>query len=302
MTEQLQSVLRAHLLRLDGQEDVCFASWHPSRGLARTTGLLHEPILPRNGDRKVHGNAEIMPAYVERAIGAALEKGTGLAVLHSHPNGFGWQGLSDDDAQTEARIAPSIQAATGLPLVGVTLAGRTNTWSARIWRRTGPRRYAPTFCESVRSVGRRLSVSLSEDRIGLEVGEELDRTVSAWGHHVQTELAHLTVGVVGVGSVGSVVVESLARIGVGRVVLIDFDRVETINLDRIVGATREDASGGRLKVSVSARVARAGATTSGFDASEEPYSVIEERLRTSHPGNRRWHPPRSAQTTWNQAR
>jgi tRNA A37 threonylcarbamoyladenosine dehydratase len=55
----------------------------------------------------------------------------------------------------------------------------------------------------------------------------------------------LRVGVIGGGSVGA-----LARTGVQRVRLIDFDAVERHNLDRLVHATRRDF--GRPKVAVSA--------------------------------------------------
>ena len=41
---------------------------------------------------------------------------------------------------------------------------------------------------------------------------------------------------------GSPVVEQLARLGIGRLVLVDPDRVEDKNLNRILNASREDAT------------------------------------------------------------
>ena len=82
------------------------------------------------------------------------------------------------------------------------------------------------------------------------------------------------VGVVGVGGAGSLVVEYLARLGVGHLVLIDPDRIDVTNLPRVVGARTRDARswlthprwparlralGERLatpKVTISRRVAR----------------------------------------------
>ena len=50
----------------------------------------------------------------------------------------------------------------------------------------------------------------------------------------------MRVGIVGIGSVGSIVAETMARIGVGRVTLIDPDKVETHNLDRLLYGTLGD--------------------------------------------------------------
>lgn len=52
------------------------------------------------------------------------------------------------------------------------------------------------------------------------------------------------------------VTEQLARLGVGRLVIIDPDRIEVKNLNRILNATMEDARAGRFKVDVLARAIR----------------------------------------------
>ena len=49
----------------------------------------------------------------------------------------------------------------------------------------------------------------------------------------------MSIAVVGCSGTGSPVIEQLARLGVGRLVLVDPDRVEEKNLNRIVNATRE---------------------------------------------------------------
>jgi molybdopterin-synthase adenylyltransferase len=63
----------------------------------------------------------------------------------------------------------------------------------------------------------------------------------------------LRVGIVGAGSVGSIIAEALARIGVANIILIDFDSIENINLDRSLHANRLDALLMRSKVQVLAR-------------------------------------------------
>src|SRR5215470_7368986 len=115
MSAAVHTALAEHLLRSDGQEDLCFALWYPSRGTTRTTALLHKIILPLEGDRVVHGNASFFPQYFERAVAEAASVGAGLAFLHSHP-APGWQDMSGDDIIAEKKHAPGAYGATGLPL------------------------------------------------------------------------------------------------------------------------------------------------------------------------------------------
>jgi len=89
-------------------------------------------------------------------------------------------------------------------------------------------------------------------------------TASVWGAANQADIARVHVGIVGVGSVGSVVAESLARIGVAHLTLIDHDRIEARNLDRTLGALPADARESTLKVAVSERLVAATHTASPF--------------------------------------
>jgi hypothetical protein len=266
-----------HLDRADGQEDLCFAIWRPSQGRDRLTALLAEPILPREGERRVHGNVSFAPGYYQRALGVALAADAGLAFLHSHPSGRGWQGMSQDDFAAEAGKAAQTLSATGLPLVGVTLGTGDGSWSARFWPRSGPRRYEPQDCEAVRVVGERLQITYDdEQRLRPVFRPELTRTVSAWGEDAQTHLARLRIGIVGAGSVGALVAEALARTGIERFRLIDFDAVETVNLDRLVHATRHDIKLSRSKVETLARGLRRSATATQPQIEPLELSIVEE--------------------------
>jgi len=100
------------------------------------------------------------------------------------------------------------------------------------------------------------------------------RTVTVWGPAAHADLARLRVGIVGLGSVGSLVAEALARMGLTRFALIDFDRVEPHNLDRLVMASLEDI--GRLKVDVARDRIRKVATAESVDVQAMPFSVVED--------------------------
>ena len=272
--EEVERQLSRHLTRDDFQEDLCFALWRPSTGKSRLTALVHEVIEPKPDDRNVHGNASFEPQYFERALGRALAADAGLALLHSHPGGRGWQGMSRDDVAAERGHAAQALAATGLPLVGMTLATHDGRWSARVWEKIAPRNFERRECSTVRSVGSRLSVSFNPELVPPppQLEEQL-RTRSAWGDAAQEDIARLRVGIVGLGSVGALVAETLARTGVREIRLIDFDAVEKHNLDRLVHATGSDL--GRAKVGVTADCLKLHATASDPDIKPLELSIVE---------------------------
>ena len=271
----VDEALLAHLIRRDHQEDLCFATWHPSGGATRKSALLHSVILPQPGERHVHGNASFETRYFERAVVEAAKVGAGLAFLHSHP-GSGWQDMSTDDIQAEQGHAAAAKGATGLPLLGLT-AGNDRSWSARFWEKTGPSTYQRRWCSTVRAVGSQLRVTYN-DRLmpPPSASEALRRTVSAWGTSRQASLARLRVGIVGAGSVGSIVAEALARTGFQHVTLIDFDSVEELNLDRLLHACRRDARMARSKIEVLGKAIKRSATATRFQVEMIDRSIVEE--------------------------
>ena len=274
LTNDAHSTSSQHLLqhyrREALQEDLCFALWRPSTGRERLTALIDEVILPEDGERLLHGNASFQPSYLARALALARRKGTGLALMHSHP-GPGWQGMSEADIEAERDVLAYPAGATGLPLVGLTI-GVDGTWSARFWERTGDQ-MRRRWCEKTRVVGSgSYQLHFDDKRVPAPPRREiLRRTFDTWGLEAQNKIARLHVGIVGLGSVGCLVAEAIARMGVGRVTLIDPDRVEEHNLDRLLYGTVRDI--GRLKVDVAADAMRRNATASKIDITALSLSV-----------------------------
>jgi hypothetical protein len=81
-----------------------------------------------------------------------------------------------------------------------------------------------------------------------------DRQIRMFGSDGQVELGHSTIAVIGLGGIGSLVLEYLARLGVGHFVLVDHDCVEESNLSRIVGASTFDAFHKVAKTKVAERL------------------------------------------------
>jgi len=275
LTGPIDAEATAHLLRSDGQEDIAFGLWRPSTGAERITALVQELIMPGPGDRRVHGNVSFEPQYLERAMSTAAAKGAGLLMMHSHPQGRGWQGMSPDDVAAEQGNAAAVAGATGLPFLGMTLAG-DRTWSARFWERTAPRTYPVAWCRNVRVIGDAFRVSFNPDHYGPRKSQpRLVRTLSAWGDRTQASLVRLRVAVVGAGSVGGLVAEGLARMGFEHVDVFDFDDIEELNLDRLCYATPSHV--GDLKAPVLARRLREIATADNFEAEAIPAPIYDPR-------------------------
>jgi molybdopterin/thiamine biosynthesis adenylyltransferase len=276
MSEDVNRQLLEHLLQWgEDQEDLTFALWTPSISSGRLTALVHTPILPGINDRVLHGNVAFNQEYLERALAQAAREGTGLAFLHSHPVP-GWQDMSRDDVVAEQqRLAGCVAGMTDLPLLGLT-CGIDGTWSARFWFYVGSKRYERRWCESVRVAGRRLKCDFNDALVWPpEYREQFKRTRTVWGVEGHKHLARLRVGIVGLGSVGMAVAEGLARSGIERFVLVDFDEVQQHNLDRLQG-TSNTADVGRWKVDVAGDLIQRSATAHSVEVRKVPHSVVEE--------------------------
>src|SRR5262249_23324785 len=92
----------------------------------------------------------------------------------------------------------------------------------------------------------RLSTSTTSTRF--------ERQIRALGSDGHAQLRATTIGVVGAGGLGAHVIQQLAHLGIGHLVVIDPDRVSTTNLSRLVGARRRDARLRRRKTHVARRM------------------------------------------------
>jgi len=255
LTGDVDRQLRAHLLREDGQEDVCLATYRPSTGVERATALIDRVVLPKPDERLVHGNASFTTPYLLRAAQVAADSEDGVVILHSHPASHSWQQMSPTDARTEATYANLTREITGLPLVGMTLAHDT-AWSCRWWNLGVGRAVAPTHAENVRVLrDHRLIVSWNDQVRQPPTPQPTQvRTTHCWGDATQADLARLRVLVVGAGSVGLTVAVALAATGIEHVAVMDHDTVKIINLDRLLGATPLDAFLHRAKAQLALRL------------------------------------------------
>jgi threonine dehydrogenase-like Zn-dependent dehydrogenase len=85
--------------------------------------------------------------------------------------------------------------------------------------------------------------------------DRFDRNLRFFGAEGQARLRATTVAVVGVGGLGTHVVQQLTHLGVGRIVLIDDEELDETNKNRYVGSYANDPVPGTPKVDIGERLA-----------------------------------------------
>ena len=84
--------------------------------------------------------------------------------------------------------------------------------------------------------------------------ERYDRNIRFFGKQGQDRLAAASVAVVGVGGLGTHVVQQLALLGIGRLALIDKGELKESSRNRYIGARHDDPVPGSPKVSIGERL------------------------------------------------
>jgi hypothetical protein len=238
--------LQAHLFRPDKDEHAAFLY----AGLAesdRCRQLLVRRVVPVADHEFIASDRGAYRQIVPRAVArAALEcDGLGLCLLWAHGHPLSWDrvGFSGDDLRAHRYGHPAmIDMTHGRPVAGLVF-GRDSV-AGEVWA-SGEE---PTRLQSLRVVGPRLRRLTPEPIVGVAAAERFARQVLMFGARGQAILRRMTVVVVGGGGGGSLLVQMLAHLGVGRIVVVDYDVVDETNLSRIVGAGPGDV--GRLKVEV----------------------------------------------------
>ncbi|MBA3734967.1 MAG: ThiF family adenylyltransferase [Actinobacteria bacterium] len=181
---------------------------------------------------------------ISAAVSCSNSAGTGLAFVHTHPFDDRPPSLSAIDRRTAARLGRAFSDLIDGPFAALVVA--PGGWGGAFVTAQGDLREI----ERIALVGRKLSVQAGR-RQGRSRGIAFDdRQRRALGEASSAQLRSMHVTIVGVGGTGSPAAEILARMGVGRLTLIDPDIVEHSNVPRIFGAAASDVLQSRAKVDV----------------------------------------------------
>jgi molybdopterin/thiamine biosynthesis adenylyltransferase len=209
---------------------------HRRRVLVREIlGIPQKFYLEQGPDR-----VSIDPIFLAHAFRRARDEESSIVLGHTHPF-IRWPEFSFVDDRGEARLVPVIFGRVQNRPHGSLVLGAEG-FSARLYSRPDCAQPVNTMV----SVGRDLWKN-TRDNPSAPVDSLHDRNVRAFGAG-QQKLQRMRVGIVGLGGMGSLIAEQLAHLGVGSLTLVDFDELEISNLNRVVGASRDDVGSPKVKV------------------------------------------------------
>ena len=200
--------------------------------------LVRDVLLARDGIEFVPGTRGyrlLTAEFVTRMMRRARDEQLVYLAVHNHAGGTS-VGFSGPDLASHERGYPTLLKVSKQPVGALVLAERAV--AGDIWLQDG-RREALT-----RTVvtGSRLDVLTPEpDTTEPVVAARYNRQSLLFGPTGQAILGRAQVAIVGAGGVGMLLVQLLARLGVGHLIVIDPERVDPTNLPRLPEATRLDA-------------------------------------------------------------
>ena len=272
----MMAELEGHLFPGDGDEHgavVGAAAVETRRGLrllGRRLFLADDGVDYLPG---VRSDYTLTADFVRRCALDCAAEGLAYLAVHNH-GGTDSVRFSGIDMASHRRGYPALLDILDGPPVGALVFAR-NAVAGDIWL-SADRQAELDHAVIVGRSDRRLHPSPQRPR---DADPQYDRQVRLLGDRGQHILATQKVAIIGAGGAGSLINEYLARLGVGHLVVVDFDRLDPTNCPRVVGARTTDLRPGwlppplalplgkraALKVDIAARVAREANPSIRFD-------------------------------------
>lgn len=223
--------LASHLFPGDGLEAVAFLLCGRRSGKDGTTFLVHEVVrVPYDVcDRRrdsVTWRTDFISAILDRANLCELS----VFKAHSHPSSFEKFSTTDDYSDEEVfRVLDSwgekvLAGGSLVMLPNGRMFGRLSDWTPI----------------SEIAVAGNVLYFWRHNHEETDSKPEFAGNEQLFGLGTTRSLNKLRIAVVGCSGTGSVVIEQLARLGVGNLMLVDHDRIEARNLNRIMNAKSSD--------------------------------------------------------------
>ena len=246
MTARQHARLHGHLFPGDGLEAATILVCNRGTGKRSQRLLAVEQLhLPHHRSQRQRGRVtwpfgDHLPP--ER-IADIDRNGQSIVAIHSHPDGQA--AFSPLDDENDRVLFASV--------CNWFDDGRVNGSAimlpdGRVVGRTVDAQGQFTAMDAVAVVGDDIRLWKSQEPDRKMAGPVQDKLAQTFGSGTMALLRAMRVGVVGCSGTGSIVVELLARNGIGALALVDDDVVEHKNLNRIVNASSDDAGKRRPKV------------------------------------------------------
>lgn len=254
MTEKQHQILLSHLFPGDGKEAIALLLCGRRNGEDRHVFTVRKVVLIPHELCNRRADMITWPTdFVDGLWQEARIKHLAIAKVHSHS--FAYPRFSGTDDSSDKVLFSSITSLLedGLPHASLIMFP-DGKLSGRILGDDGT---ILSQFSSIMVVGNDLR--FWTDQIPSLGDSFTQRHAQAFGNGTIQILRGLSAAIVGCSGTGSIVAEQLARLGIGRLLLIDPDVVEEKNLNRILNSGKEDAYLKRPKVHVLASaIARMG--------------------------------------------
>ena len=236
LTQSQHEALRAHLFPGDGKEAVALLLCGRRRGASRHILIAREihPVPHMSCIERTPTRVTWPTDILDDLLPSIIDNDYAVVKIHSHPIDF--RSFSDTDDTSDEAVFGSIANLLGndLPHASVIMTPSGELFGRAIvaGKIVGP-------LSSIMVVGHDLLIWQPNHH---SVPEELAFGIDKLLEMVPRDVAPLFIcSRCRCSGTGSFVVEELARLGVGKLVLIDSDCVEEKNLNRIVNSSKEDA-------------------------------------------------------------
>jgi len=184
---------------------------------------------PSMFDNRTPTSVQLNPQFIAKIAQRAKQSGESVVFVHTHPRPFNKFSAVDDEG--EEKLAAFLKLRTPKTIHASLLL----TPEKSIARILGSK-------EELRVLGIGTELMFDTGVLSKHIGPEYDRQIKAFGLRGQKKIQSLKIGIVGLGGTGSVVAQQLAHLGVKNFLLIDPDILEESNLNRVVGATKNDVN------------------------------------------------------------
>jgi len=245
--ENFYKDLRDFLFSTAPSENGCFLLANSYKTKNDSVLLVTDVINPTKDSWNHNGEHALEPnsSFINDCVVSADIQNSSLIFVHTHPNSAHPSKFSHIDKQSNNMLFDNLsQILVDRPLGSLVFSRKG---ICGVIHSDGKLQYISKIKVSGRLLHEFAGIGYDEEKSD-GAGDEFDRQIRAVGEQSQKQMQGLAVTVVGAGGTGSPVAVQLARMGVGKIRLIDNDIVEKTNIPRVYGSGEKDV--GKPKVDV----------------------------------------------------
>lgn len=250
LTKKIHDDLRELLFSTVPEENGCFLlanAYMPKKGkpVLLVTGI----IAPDVHSWKCSGNypLELTSSFINRAVAMAEENNSSLIFVHTHPGPSYTLGFSKIDKKSNEVLFENLSNILSDVSIGSMVINQQRMHG--VIHDKGKVKPISTISVSGHTMFE-VPISDTNSKSEVPIDEKFDRQMRAIGKDIHQKLEEMTITVVGCGGTGSPLAVQLARMGVGKLRLVDHDTIEKSNLPRVYGATEKDCKKHKLKAEI----------------------------------------------------